>query len=723
MKKISFFILLILPFPLYAQRLLGTLSEHQDSLQTESKSTSTESVAVTSSTVAKSLTSGKCEENDQTSLPLAYILSLIQDPNPKLDIIHDARSGTLSVSGGDMISNCSNMLDWNLRQEVSDGKKTYAVEVKFKKPEGCTDQGCVYKVAKIANKTFDKYEDMTFQPTLKGFEECLEKSGAVVNNEVIKNEEGKAVFTYPISPKFPGAKDSGELLFVSHGPATGMIKAKYDKFVEIRGCDSYEKISPDGASLLSYEDENRSRLDLEANKLKDCSIDEYYKVADFLEKYESYASELGDVRDRLILEAAKTSAKAITDKKYTDEDLKVMADFDKYIVEEKVNQANALYNETLTLEGDAKKAKQAELKAALKEIVALNSKPYFLQSHLDILVADGRFDEAEQLHTMKLNLVYHARLGAKEGGVVLTPDLATVRILQDKDSYAGEMAIEKENYSIRTGETTGLSDAFAAQASSMRKNIEIRTANYTSELQSEYARMQAPSGYCYAYFRNTQKCIQDSMERIQELQREMIAFNKVDAERAAEYDEKAAKYAEMEKEGRRYIAAQNGEAIPEEDEGSEEVVDNTAPSKREDLPVYTFDFNQSQQQVQQQPITPYTNQNMFQPQVNPYQYQPQSAYSQYPQYQNPYAQTQQYQQPWLAQSTWNQANSGYNPYMLSGASQGSMNGGYNFSWNGGGQSSSMYGQQGYYPQQSQQQSGYWQQPYSAYGNYNMYGYR
>jgi hypothetical protein len=185
-------------------------------------------------------------------------------------------------------------------------------------------------------------------------------------------------------------------------------------------------------------------------------------------------------------------------------------------------------------------------------------------------------------------------------------------------------------------------------------------------------------GHCYKPFRNTQRCLMDAQDRINELQAYLTHYNKVDNERILEYEAKAKDYAALEQQGRAYVARQNGEVVPETP------TDNTTVPPRNNTGVYTFDYNGGNQQ----------------------QYQQQGGYPQ---------------------------QQGYPGYQQQPGMQGQM--GYQYYGNFG------YGNQGGFPQQQQQgfspygypqqnpyaqfqqptQQGYWNNPYQAYGNFNMYG--
>ncbi len=717
MKMLSVLMLSLVTTMSHAQGLLGTLNQHQNTIEVQGSGSTPGSVGhgsskpeVKPSTSSTSSNNLNCEENDQTSLPLAYVTSLIQERDAKLEISHDQRSKKLSLSSGDMIGNCSSMLQWTLKKPEINGSKAYAIEVKIKKGENCSEDGCSYNVAKVEKGDFQKYEKFVFKPNLKGFEECLQKSGVIVEGKVVPG----AIYSNPVNEKFDGIEESGKLFFLSHGPASQMVKAKYGKFEHQHGCDFYEQAHPLVTSLLTFEDAEQARLDAEAEKLKECKVDEYGKLADFIEKYEQYSVELGNVRDRLILEAAKKSATAIASGKYTEEDLKVLADFDRYVVQSKIELARSMYEESLDLEGDAKKVKQEELKIVLSQISSFGQKPYFQSAHTLKLIQDGRFDEAEKLNSMKLMIEHHQRLGAKQDNVVITSGVAMQRVFAGKAEFMAKLEIEKERYEYRTGQSSGKAQYYSNLASRMRNNIQARTRNFNQEIHLEYQRIQQPNGYCYKYWRNAQKCIQESLERIQELQALLQHYNKIDEERAAEYDAKARDYGELEAQGRRHVATQNGE-VPVEDSSTQPPApeDTTVPAPRPqsaDSGAYNFNYSGSQgpmdpqmmalQQAQmtpqqfQYPMNPYANNNMFM-QQSPFM---------------------GYQQPFMGQQLFGMQS----PY-------GSMGGGsYSFNWGGGmqnpymGYQQPMMGQQQFgiqgYGMQGYGQQGYWNQPYQAYSN-------
>lgn len=689
--------------PIYAQSLVPIFTENQESLSsTENSSNTTDSSApvVISSGKSTSSSTAKCEGSDQTSIPLTFITSLLLGTK-NLTISHDPRSGSLLVSSPGMISNCSSMIEWKLNRPVIEGSKAYAIEAVIKKGDNCGSEGCSYNVKIVENNELKPDKPMQFKPTVKGFEECLLKSGVVSEGKLVHT----AKYPFPVNESFSGLDYSGKLFFQSHGPATPMFKSKYGKFDYVSGCDFYEAAHPEVKNLLTLEDQEQERLQNEANKLKTCKVDEYHKVADFLEKYEGFSSELSDVRDRLILEASKKSAKALSEGKYTDEDLKVLADFEKYIVAPKVGQASALYEETLELESDDKKSRQNDLKVLLTEIGSLNQKPYFEKPHVEKLINDGQFEDAEKINGIRLTLENYRSIGNKINGVVITPEVADKKIATSENQFSESMESEKERYAYRTGQESGNAKSYATKASKIRQNIQITSQSFTEALRLEYSRIQQPNGHCYKYWVNTPKCVQQSYERIQELQATLTQYNKENLERAQQYDKLAKEYNDLENQGRRYIAAQNNEEAPEDQAVPTAELSPLSPTPRgqTDSGIYSFDYQsgQGENNFFQQP-----NYAQLGNQGAPNNFQPQMSSA--PNYMN---------QPYP-----------YNSSNYSYSQRPSLN---NWSYNGYFQSGNPYGQQqpmqpsfpGQYnngQNQNQNSPAYWYRPYQAYSGNNFF---
>ncbi len=680
-----------------------------------------------------------CTGNTQESLPLAFVSRLFQEAPAKIDIAHNPHSGTLKLTTAGMIDNCSSLLKWNLDKVSSADKVSYLVEAKFQKGENCKNneagvEVCEYTVTeKVGIESKDK--KIFVEPNHRGLEACLKETGVMTAKGINPN----AIHPTKTIEEFSGVKESGDLIFVSTGKPLSSVKPKYGKdFIKSEGCTHYENISDKAIRLVSAEESAAAARDAEAAKLiKDCTANDYYKLTEFIDRYEAYESDMVKVRNNLIIEAAKKAAKNISDGKYTDEDLKIIADFERYIVDPKIDYARSLYGELDELEGDAAKAKQAELKLALDEISKLNSAPYFTSANVEKLLKDGKFDEAEQVNSMKLMLQNHSKLGSKVNNVLQTPEQAMANVTRAKMEFHNALETQKEEYAIRTGQSSGhyalyakLSEQVTADMQKVRENaaqsIQVEIACMTNSYEAKQICNQAGGKFCYAgYFRNANKCIQQGQEEIQYLQEWAKYSLEALAKKSKEFSEKAEHYKKLEAEGSRYVASQNGEEVEE----APEVQDPTKPPRRNqtaDAGSNTFQYNVPQtqmgniQQNNQQMVM--QQQMMNQQQYNPWSQYTGGQFQQYPMANN-YMGQSNYQ--WNNGYNMNMNNSFMGNNMMSGGgtfnynvgNQNQMynqNGMYNqYGMNNYGMNNSMYGQQGMYGSYS---------PYQAYGNYNMYGY-
>jgi hypothetical protein len=132
----------LIGIPISLENLLDYQKELNKSSQSQDNSKNGEVTKV-----EKTKTSGSCTEQDQASLPLAYVTGLILEKDGKLELGHDPRSGQLSLKSPDMISNCSSMIEWVSETKVVDCKKTYWIEARIRKSDKCQNDACEYPVA------------------------------------------------------------------------------------------------------------------------------------------------------------------------------------------------------------------------------------------------------------------------------------------------------------------------------------------------------------------------------------------------------------------------------------------------------------------------------------------------------------------------------------------------------------------------------------------------
>jgi hypothetical protein len=688
MKKTAIISLsLLMSFSAFAKSVSEALEDYQNSFSPSSSdapgATPAREAAVRSTgAVAASAANLSCDEDNETTLPLKRLMQLMQSRSPALKFDHDPRAGILTVSSPNIIGNCASMLDWTMEPKVINGTKSYVIAVKFKKGSDCQPDGsCTYSVTK-ADGTSTKTEKMVFKPTLDGFDKCMVDSGAVKGDAVDPN----AVYPARVSYPFEGVTDTGNVLFAARGKPSSKINAKFGDWTMVNGCDFYENPATGGVNVSSAADIDAKALSDQAAALRTCPANEYQKVADFVDRNEKFAGDLANVRDRLIKEEAQKVAKNITDGKFNEEDAKILEDFEKYILQPKIDRIKQLYAELQGLQGDARTAKQQELNAARAELAAYNNAPYFVAAQVQKLLTIGNFEGSTSLFGIRAEAAMYSKLGTKVDNVDVTLDNINVQISRFQVEFSKTVVDEKEKYAVRTGQTTGLAQSYVDRAQQLRDNQTTRTANYRDEMRTEIART-VQGGYCYVYNPNPAKCIADSQLRVKELAEELAKKNDVDAKRAVEMDTKAQDYAKLERQGREYVAKQNGETVP-----AESTEDALTPSRRAASvtttasaptnPQASYGGNQQQQMFQQQ------QQAMLAAQMQ--------QWSQYGQQQSQYPQMGQQQMGFNGAPTYLGAQygqqQGYNPMMMGGQFGAQFGGqqGYNPMMMGG-----QYGQAGY----------------------------
>ncbi len=569
--------------------------------------------------------SENCPSSGQTTLPLKYVEGLLRTRGTSLQLSQDFSTGRLHVRGGDFLANCNSMLEWGLRAPTTEFPQ-YVVELKVK---ACGADTCPYSVMEVNEQGQQVVKAINVAPSLDGFKECLKQTGVVSDAGVVANK----IVTRDLDVSFAGVTASGPVWFGSHLPAAS---ARYAKKAE-RGCYYMEDIRQNGFMAYSQQDSERARLDEQAQLI--CDSGNYRNIADFVERYGQYQETLGAIRDELIEKDYKALAEII--RKGTNletQDYSVIADFQRYIVDPLTTKIVALHEQIGNLpQGQERRMKEQELRELMVQLAKYKSAPYITVGDLDKLMAKGMFDEAAEVNGIHLTAQNYGRLGATENGVLVTPRVARERIQNGKSAYQRTLVDRRKEFDVKTGRVTGQSDYYIGLARRHRRNIETRTANYQAEISAEVARITQPSGFCFRYFRNTQKCVTDSTQRIQQLQVEMQRNNQADAAIATELEQKANQYRSWEDEGRRYIAAQGTDAPEPEVAVTQSEPEPTGPSVNAPDADRTADqqaMYQFQLPTQQQGTLP------GQQQYNPYQQQQPQYYGGQMQQQNPYGQQQ-----------------------------------------------------------------------------------
>lgn len=603
MKQTAWLIILALvPLQSYAKGMKGALKEHQSTLAPTSVKESGGPVApeVTAAVaVISSSNKNECVQDDQNSIPLSYLSLLLQQQEGQLNVNHDARSNTLRIDAPKMISNCATMLDWGVREQNVAGKPSYVVEVAFKKKGvECTGTPvvCDYQVAKVSDGTFEKFEKKSFPPTLVGFEQCLEFAGVLKDEKI----DTKKIYSTPLLQKFPGVKNTADILFVSNGTRS-KEGAKFGDFVSINNCDHYENIGAQPVHIVSFQQQEEERRQKEAAEVEKCG--DYNRMTTFIDDNTDFKDKLEAIRDNLIVEAAKKAAKNINEGKYDDKDLEVIGDFAKYIVDPRVAQVTRLYQEAQDAKGEEKDRAFQRLADAKKELDALNARPFFVQATNQKLIADGKFEDSKKLYALKVTLDTYSKLGNTINNIKLTPEVANKTVVARRQQYAGEVANENERYEIKQGRVTGTADEFKARMNNLRQWMITRNASFQNEIAKEQARV-SQGGACFANSWTTERCVKDSMLRIQQLQKDQAADNEAAQKAMAELDAKQKDYAGLELQGKRYIASKEGTPLPEEPAKEQPGQAGAVVAKDGQNSDGSYNFNYQNGQPQGQPGSP-----------------------------------------------------------------------------------------------------------------------
>jgi hypothetical protein len=330
---------------------------------------------VQGSTVSSSSTSQastyQCTRDDQDSIPYKDFLNLVEAD--KLQINHNPSTGRLRIGAGNMISNCNSMIEPKLF--LPDGGSEYLFKIEIKKSGNCSDGLCKYKAytaeGGIANGEGDT-KMLDLPPTLEGFVQCLKKVGAIGGG---KGKQALQEFVF----ESYDAKETGELLFYSHGPLGKQRDAVYSK-KNIKGgsCDDFEVISDDGGYLIKSKEQ--AYIDNKNEQFQMiCKSEDYDYINLNIENFSEFSkkqNELKDIRNRLIKSSMKRLREQLDESKSdlselnADDFMQVTADFHKFIIEPLRKKIADLYYEMKNASsGKERKALEKRLAVLTDELL------------------------------------------------------------------------------------------------------------------------------------------------------------------------------------------------------------------------------------------------------------------------------------------------------------------------------------------------------------------
>jgi len=339
--------------------------------------------------------SKKCTTTSQNSIPLIYVLGLLQHGPAKLIPDEGKKNETISVKGSSpIIGNCMSMITPEVTWDSDRNKYLFEVKV-----NSCVkdDGKCEYDVTLKDEKSGDiTSKKMNFAPTMKGYFACLEATGALKDGK--PNE--KAINRQELSSTPVPVVVSADLLFVSRGPkAVNTGGGFYSKtnLIENDDCDYYENMSKEGYQVVS-------KIEIDENLLKSefqylCDVSQYEVIENRLKNFKEFEgmyNVLSDVRNKLLLEEVKKAKKQFDKKskagKLSDLDAekfsKLMDDYNKYIIEPhfKKSKSNKGNNKLLVnlvekyenaTSDEEKKLLKAKIQKVTNELSAQLTSPYF----------------------------------------------------------------------------------------------------------------------------------------------------------------------------------------------------------------------------------------------------------------------------------------------------------------------------------------------------------
>lgn len=337
--------------------------------------------------VSTQAASKACTREDQNSIPYKFFSEVILG-GKALSIRHQPNNGTLSLSGGAMISNCNDMIKYNFVKPSSD--TPYAFQVEIKKPAGNCEKdeegkilNCTYKVT-LAEGGLASGEEVEkkFSPDFDGYLQCLKESGVFKEGQI---QEDKIAFS-DFNFKGSGAYETNELMFMSHGPEAdhqgGGLYSNNER--PGLGCYYYEQISSEGSVLYSQAEIERNRKKALFNKI--CRSGDYKLIDSHLPDFTQFKSMhtiLKQIRNQLLEDEAKNLHGLLQRESYAKLDAEkfgqVSKDFYNNVIVPKREEIQRLVNQ-MNSSGDKKGIIQARIDQATKELVKYTKAPYLNDS-------------------------------------------------------------------------------------------------------------------------------------------------------------------------------------------------------------------------------------------------------------------------------------------------------------------------------------------------------
>lgn len=510
-------------------------------------------------------TAASCSAEDQTSLPLKFVMGLLRDRGASLVPSHNSDTGELTVYGGRMIGNCNSMLDYVI-SPPGDGLP-YVFQVKIKQ---CGSPTCAYPVRKIENGSpVEVQPTPSFEPTMRGFEACLRATGVLkedntIARDMIVNEEFKATQR--------GITETSQLWFASHGPFQSQVYGTGGNLKTGHGCYYFENIQESGFQIYS-------RADVELNLAREeyqsiCRSRNYrlidQRISDFAQ-FGALQDLLVQARDNMLLEKYRSLHEILKGEDFSEanvEDIQqTIADFERYILEPLKNEIKEKYRQVANSTGQERRRLQAELDTLVDRFKSYAVSPYPNSADLRRMQEFERNAPIDDEHwsnaVLTLNRIQNTVAvyqQYKGSGRKESPVFADRRIQEAQGEFAREYGILRRlaadpNYS-RVADLRRRSSSLHQAA--QRSQMELQR-----DIQQEIAYIQQ---HCYGkyYIANNpislRNCVGEAQENIRAWQAETYHYVQRNGRLAEQLNQEAEQWSRVEQRRSRAVAGSGGQA-------------------------------------------------------------------------------------------------------------------------------------------------------------------
>ncbi len=443
-----------------------------------------------------------CKRSAQTSLPQKVLKSLLSKRD--FDFYHNPDSGKLTINGGTMISNCNNMLQFNLN--VPKNGRPYIFETEVRKPAtGCELDDktgktlCEYEVVTATDGIpDDQSKKIKVEPNYYGFIQCLRKTGVMNGNAIIPSKIAPVKFKVEKT----GAFQTAELAYYCHGPECSRPKMRLAKKNKIEGasCQWFEDVKKGGYTLYSVADRNYNNKRSQFKSV--CGSGDYKQIDKLLPEFSEFKTMyniLKNVRNNLIEEEVKKLHKSLEAKSYAklnpNKFHEVLDYFYKYIIEPKRKAIEAQIRLVDSLpNGQQRKKAQKKLIAMTKDLEAYNKKPYLTGKDYENMLSFIKKAPLKESQWRKAALKLFASQNTAFHMSRYNPTKAKARKLEDipvdetlaliqNDIDEEEAKIKK--IGVLANDTKG-EVSYAANYRARAEGVMINHSNKLKSLQEEY---------------------------------------------------------------------------------------------------------------------------------------------------------------------------------------------------------------------------------------------